>query len=359
MDLKAYYSELLSKMLFLHINKEKTKDLFKLDISEDIYIPVSTDDLANEAKKSKDNLLNTIPVSLFVEGMYYVLGADEHFKYNDYYKKMILNIKDSKNYIKSIIGKNVRKNLYEKAYIELKGLCSIEVNKDNLSKLLFLCDKLRTTSNGMYDDEEIDLIEKSKEFDEDFAEPYLYECLFYRDENDFDKAFYCLNVYLSKGGENTKEITELRQSLKLINEYDKAKSIVNEEPDTALKILLPLMDVLGDSAEYYYYIAVAYRNLGNNEKAIFYLNDALAIDDKAVEIINEAGLNYACIGDYEKAISYFRTAFSYTGSVEICTNLVMCYLNIKDLKQAKIHLKMAEEIDPNDEVVKDLKKYFN
>ena len=71
------------------------------------------------------------------------------------------------------------------------------------------------------------------------------------------------------------------------------------------------------------------------KKAIYYLNDSLAISSDYVEVINELGINYACLGEYETAIKYFRTAFEVTKSIEICTNLIMCYLNIGDNKQAK------------------------
>lgn len=356
MNLKAHYSEKLSKMLFLNIRKEKLKEIFNIELKEDIYIPVATEQLASKVKSG--DLLDIIPMSFFIEGMFYVLGADPYFKFNEYYKEILLKGKDTDKYIKHKIAKDIKNKLYEEAYIKLKGLCTIEAREDNFSKLLFLCDKLRVSSN-MYIEEENELIDKCKKFNENFAEPYLYEGLVLRDKGDFNKAYYCINTYLSKGGENTKEITDLKESLKLVNEYDKAKTMVDEEPQEALKILIPLIDTLGDTAEIYYYIAVSYRNMGNHDKAIYYLNDALAIDSNAVEIINEAGLNYASIGEYEKAISYFRTAFSYTGSVEICTNLVMCYLNINDIKQAKAHFKMAKNLDPKDEIVLQLESIIS
>jgi tetratricopeptide (TPR) repeat protein len=111
------------------------------------------------------------------------------------------------------------------------------------------------------------------------------------------------------------------------------------------------MDTWGDNALLYYYIAIAYRMLENYEKAIYYLNEALNIDSSIVEIVNEMGINYASLGKYETAVAYLRKAFEVTKSVEICTNLVMCYLNSGDLKNAKIHIQIAKKIDPKDEVV--------
>ena len=77
-----------------------------------------------------------------------------------------------------------------------------------------------------------------------------------------------------------------------------------------------------------------------------------------IEVINEFGINYACLENYEMAIQYFRKAFEVTKSIEICTNLVMCYINVKNIEQAKIHLDIAKKIDAKDEIVIQLEKLF-
>lgn len=355
MDIKSYFAEKLSKILFLEIKKDKLKEIFNVSSSESIYVPVSTDDIANKVKKGSS--LDKIPLSFFIEGMFFVLGTDDKFRYNEYYKKALKNSDNNIKFIKNRIGYYVKKKKYEDAYILLKGLSRIEKTEDIYSKLLFLCDELRKKSS-MYKDEEMDIIEEAKQI-ENFCDPYFYEALILNDIGDFQKALFSLNTFLAKGGKPTKEIIEFKTSLKMINDYEKGKSLVNEDPDLALKILLPLIDSLADSVQLFYYIAVAYRNLKNNLKAIYYLEKAMSIDDKVVEVINELGINYAAIGNYEKAILYFRSAFQYTGSVEICTNLIMCYLNTNNLNQAKAHLKLAKQIDPKDEIVVKLEKILN
>lgn len=355
MDIKAYFADKLSNVLFLEIKKDKLSEIFNVNSSENIYVPISTDNIANRVKKGSP--LDKIPMSFFIEGMFFVLGTDNKFKYNEYYKKALRVSEDNIKFIKNKIGYYVKQKKYEDAYILLRGLSRIEKTIDIYSKLLFLCDDLRKKS-AMYKDEEMEIIEESKKV-KNFSEPYFYEALILKDAGDFQKSLFSINTFLANGGKPTKQIIDFKESLKIINDYDKGKELVNDEPDTALKILLPLVDNLADSAELFYYIAVAYRNLKNNLKAIYYLEKAMSIDDKAVEVINELGINYASIRNYEKAISYFRAAFQYTGSVEICTNLIMCYLNINNLKQAKVHLKLAKQINPKDEIVIQLEKVLN
>ncbi|MNP49592.1 Tetratricopeptide repeat protein [compost metagenome] len=119
-----------------------------------------------------------------------------------------------------------------------------------------------------------------------------------------------------------------------------------------------MLDRFGDNPSLFYYVALCYRKLENYEKAIYYLNESIAIDSSIVETINEMGINYASLEDFENAIKYFRKAFEATRDIEICTNLIMCYLNSGDLKQARLHLEIAEKINKDDEIVKEIKEYM-
>ncbi|MBU3180904.1 tetratricopeptide repeat protein [Clostridium psychrophilum] len=352
MDTKAYFSEKLAALLFLEIKKNsKIKDF---TILEDIYFPVRTNEIIQKVKKKED--FDNISVNLFIQGMFYVLGADEHFKYNEQYKVIINTVPNSIGYIKGVIFKEIEKENYEEAYIILKGLLVIEENKENYDKIFILVDKLRLT-NVMFKDEELRLVEKAKKISH-YSNPYLYESLVLNSENKYDLALLALRNYIENGGEQTTDVIELKNELETITGFNKAKEMVPENPKGALEILIPLIDQLGDRPDIYYHIAVAYRILKNHEKAIYYLNEAVAIDKDLIEVINEFGINYACLENYEVAINYFRKAFEVTKSIEICTNLIMCYINVKNFKQAKLHLDIAKKIDAKDEIVCQLEKLF-
>jgi len=345
MDIKTYFSEKLSTLLFLEIKKNsKINDYVILD---DIYFPVRTNEIINKVKKKED--FDNIPVNLFIEGMFYVLGADEHFKYTQEYKKIINTIPNSKGFIKGVVFKEIQNENYEEAYIILKGLLSIEETSENYDKIFLLVDKLRST-NVMFKEEELKLIEKAKKIT-NYSNPYLYEALVFNSEGKHEVAYIALSKYIASGGEQTTEVIDLKNNLKTITSFQKAKELVATSPKEALKIFIPLMDELGDRPDIYYHSAVAYRILQNYEKAIYYLNEAVAIESDLIEVIIEFGINYASLENYELAIRYFREAFEVTKSIEVCTNLVMCYINVKDFQQARLHLDMAKKIDPLDEIV--------
>lgn len=349
MSIKSEINDNLSKLLFLPINKNTRIGTYK--IPNDVYLPIKSEQIIEKVKQG-DNFDN-IPFSYFIEGIFYVLGADENFRYNESYLDILKNVEVGTGYIKSKIFDDINSEKYEEAYIMLKGLINIEENYDNYDKVLLILDKLRTMDKN-YEDEELKMIEKAKLIDGCIS-PYLYEALICRDNGDFTKAMYSLNTYINLGGVETKELSEFKENLKSINNYEKGLELIYEEPKEALKILIPLTDVLGDSAEIYYYIAIAYRNLEIYEKAIYYLNQASAVDDALIEVVNEYGINYACMGDYETAANYLEKAFKASQSIEICTNLIMCFINMKKYKDAKKYLEDAEKLNSNDEIVIQLK----
>lgn len=353
MSMESYLLEKLSKILFLEIKQgSKINDfMFK----ENTFLPVKGDEIIDKTKAGDD--LKNIPVNMFIEGMVYVLGADKEFRFNNTYKELINHIPNSDRFIKAAIFKHIKEEKYEDGYIMLRGFLEIQATKDIFDKALLLVNGLRV-KDSKFKEEELTLIEKAKKIS-NYSKPYFYEALIKRDEKDFQGALFCINQYLSQGGELTEEISEIKASLNTITEYDKAKEIVYEAPKQALEILLPLLDTLGDSAEIYYYIAVAYRILENHEKAIYYLNEALAISGDYVEVVNELGINYASLGNYDFAIKYFRKAFEVTKSIEICTNIIMCYINTNDLKQARLHLDIAKKLDPKDEIVLELEEILS
>lgn len=352
MEIKTHFKDKLSNLLFLQMDKERANLIFdtKLETNEEIYMPIATENIIEKVKNGEN--VDKIPVAFFVEGMIYVLGADENFRLNKIYEKLIFSIPKAMEFIKGRIGWYVKNKKYEDAYIMLKGYSKVDMSREVYDKLLMLVENLRNL-NKNYLEEEVEVIEMAKVI-EDYPAPYLYEAIIKRDKEDYDGALFAINTYISKGGEETSVIVDLKNSLNIVNDYDEGKKLVYDEPKEALKILLPLLKELGDNADIYYYIAVAYRILENNDKAIYYLEKSMEIDTSYPELMNELGINYACLKDFKKAIVYLRKVFQVTKSIEVCTNLIMCYINIKDYKQAKAHLEIAKKIDGEDEIVKEL-----
>ena len=361
MNYKTMYKDKLSKMLFLEINKEAFFKSINMpqDIklkNDDLYIPISSEYVANNA--TDEIRIHNLPIYYFIEGMFMAFGADKNLRFNDDYGCILSYIDDSEQCIKSIIADKVKKNELEDAYILSKGLYRYTNDQEVMEAVLSIGEAIRE-ENKSFSELLLEDIEECKEKFDHNPKPYLYSALICRDDGDYKKAQVEINEYINKGGKRTNEIEVIMNDINNIGNYEKAIEIVNDEPEKAITLLLPLHEQFEKNPLIYYYLAVAYRKLENYDKAIYYLLESLQIESGILEVVNELGLNYACVHNYEEAVKYFKKAFEASNEVGICTNIVMCYINLGDKEQAKEYLEKAKKIDSSDEIVIELDQMLN
>ncbi len=359
MSFNTFAKEKLSQLLFLEIDgnglvKSLGKSVKDLNLKE-LYVPVDPRHLSNDIKSGYK--LESLPINYLVEGMFFALGGDKDFRFNKDYKNLIGLIDDAIPCVKTIIAEKVKEENMVEAFMLLKGLNEISDETEVYENLLLICESLRER-NKSYNDVQLEICDKCKANRSDLALPYLYSAIAYNDMGQFDKAYVDINEYLNKGGERNDIVEVLFNEIKDSANYEEGKEELIEEPEQALARLLPLADKFEDNAILRYYIATAYRRLGNFEKAVYYLNECLAIDSSIVEAVNEMGINYASLGVYDEAVKYLRKAFESTRDIEVCTNLIVCYLNAGMIDEAKQHLDIAKALNKDDEIVKEIETFM-
>lgn len=359
MSFNTFAKEKLSQLLFLEIDgnglvKSLGKSVKDLNIKE-LYVPVDPRHLSKDVESGYK--LESLPINYLIEGMFFALGGDKDFRFNKDYKRLIPLIENAIPCVKTIIAEKVKEEKMVEAFMLLKGLNEISDETEVYEKLLLICESLRER-NKSYNDIQLEICDKCKAHRSDLALPYLYSAITYNDMAQFDKAYVDINEYLNKGGERNEIVEVLYNEIKDSANYEEGKEDLIEEPEKALARLIPLADKFEDNAILRYYIATAYRRLGNFEKAIYYLNECLAIDSSIVEAVNEMGINYASLGIYEEAVKYLRKAFESTRDIEVCTNLIVCYLNAGMIDEAKQHLDIAKAISKDDEIVKEIQNFM-
>lgn len=357
MNYDALMKEKLSKVLFIEI---KIDGLLKMmnyngpDLklkNDDLYFPIRVERLSEEIKS--DINLSNLSISYLVEGMFLTLGVDKYFRFNDDYKKILHVIKESEDYAKGIIADHVKNKEYLDAFCLLRGLTRFNECEDYYDKLLTVGEKL-TELDKEFADIQCEVISDAKELFLNSPMPYYYETIVDYTMGKTSEAYVAIHEYLNKGGEKDSKISTLLSILSDDENYSKGTELLDKEPRKALEYLLEVHKNNSDDAILNFYIGLAYRKLELFEKAIFYLNESVRLDSSIVEAINELGIDYACIGNYDEAIKYLRKAFDATKDIEICTNLIVCYYNMGNIEEAKLHLEIAEKINKDDEIVKSL-----
>lgn len=347
---KSYFASKLSEFLFLNIDKKALSKVFENLPQDDIYMPIRANKIVNDVKASGN--IDELDMKDLIEGMYFVVGCDEKFSYSKLYMNMLRKNDFSSKLIKGRIAKLINEDMEADAYLLLRGLYIIEPEENVFDKILYSIDRL-TPINKELEAEKESIISLGKE--NSYRSAYLYESKVSYDKSLYIEAWDSLNLYFSYGGEYDQNIEEYKRNLNVLKSLQEAKECLVENPKHALEILVPIQEECKENPTIFLYTAMACRNIGLYEKAIYYLNEARNLDPDIVEIYNEYGLNFACLGDFNTAISYFKKTFEATRSIEICTNIIMSYINMGDIKNAKAHLKIAEKLDSEDDVVSKLK----
>ncbi len=353
MEYQNHFKEILSKLIFLEINKTLLVDTFKIkdlkDHEEDLFLPLSPDYIAQNITK---DLTKDLPFGEFVKGMYYVSGADPGFEMVPLYKTILKEL-HREDLIKGYSAKLLKENKKEEALIYLLGLYTIHHEEEVLKNTLSLVEEL-SLENSMYQDILSHYADEAVSIG--LKEGHLFKGSYLRLTSDFKGALFQLREYVRLGGEETSDITLELEFLDRKSRILEGEEILYEDPKKFLSLILPLLDRENDNPRLLLMIGMAYRMLDHPEKAIYYLNEALAIDEAYVDVLNELGINHAALGDYQKAVEYFHALFNQVRTIEILTNLIMSYLNLKDYDAAREHIKIGELMDPDDEILLEIKE---
>lgn len=345
----------LSKLIFLEINKEVLAENFNIPelrkSREDLFLPLSPEYIAENIN---EDLTKHLPFGEFVKGMYYVAGADPSFNQIPVYRELLVSL-HRETVIKGLVAKLIGEDKQEEGLVYLLGLFTIHGEKDVLKNLLVLLEEL-SVKESMYQQALLRYADIAIE--KELLEGHLFKGSALRFAGNFSQSLFHLREYLRLGGEETKEITEEMEFLDRKARITEGEAILYENPERFLELVLPLLSLEEDNPKLLLMIAIAYRMLENHDKALYYLNDALAVDQTYVDVLNEMGINYAAIGNYEEAVTYFHKLFSEVRTIEILTNLIMCYINMGNLEQARKHIEIGELIDSDDEILLEIKNYM-
>jgi tetratricopeptide (TPR) repeat protein len=360
MDYKAKIKEKMSKLLFLEMNKDGFKENIGIPSyvtfkNKDLYLPISSEYISSNI--NDEIKIKNLPIYYFIEGMFTAIAADENLRFNEDYELILDYIKDTENCIKSLISKRIEDKRYLDAYLLLKGYYTYSKDLDVMKRILLVGETIREDSS--FKDLLLEDIDYCINNNLKIAEPYLYQAIVLKNDGDFKAARVAINEYLNKGGKVTKEVEIIKADIQNISDYENAIEYLAEDPAKSIEILLRLAEEFEENPLIYYYLGIGFRKLEDYNQAIYYLKESVKRESGILEVIVELGLNYACINEFEEAIKLFKKAFEASRDVEICTNIVMCYLNLNDLENAKLHLDIAKNLNPDDEIVKQLETMIN
>ena len=361
-----YLLKKTEELAFITVKKEGEFHLDGYEIpKEGLNVPIKNEVLVKGIKeKTAQDGLNSISIA---DAMIYIIGIDPEFRYNDEYKKFLAALEKKVNFdVRSYAGYMSRKyfELGETtdSLIYIKALVTLYPDDiEGLYNYAIVCQEVATSyqkdgdAKGMnaFLLEAGEKLEKIINMDENFALAYYHLGYHYYNQSQYIKAKVIWEEAI-KLGLDEDIIAEIQENIGKMDykvQYEEGYSLVFQGKfEEGLDKLLPLEEQYGDWWNLLFIIGIAYKNMGEMDRAIHYFDKILIIKPNQVDTLVELALCEASSFNMERAVELLEQAAKIKEDPEILCNLGMAYLNTGNIDDAIYYIERAYELNPEDEI---------
>ena len=361
-----YLLKKTEELAFITVKKEGEFHLDGYEIpKEGLNVPIKNEVLVKGIKeKTAQDGLNSISIA---DAMIYIIGIDPEFRYNDEYKKFLTALEKKVNFnVRSYAGYMSRKyfELGETtdSLIYIKALVTLYPDDiEGLYNYAIVCQEVATSyqkdgdAKGMnaFLLEAGEKLEKIINMDENFALAYYHLGYHYYNQSQYIKAKVIWEEAI-KHGLDEDIIAEIQENIGKMDykvQYEEGYSLVFQGKfEEGLDKLLPLEEQYGDWWNLLFIIGIAYKNMGEMDRAIHYFDKILIIKPNQVDTLVELALFEASSFNMERAVELLEQAAKIKEDPEILCNLGMAYLNTGNIDDAIYYIERAYELNPEDEI---------
>ena len=361
-----YLLKKTEELAFITVKKEGEFHLDGYEIpKEGLNVPIKNEVLVKGIKeKTAQDGLNSISIA---DAMIYIIRIDPEFRYNDEYKKFLTALEKKVNFnVRSYAGYMSRKyfELGETtdSLIYIKALVTLYPDDiEGLYNYAIVCQEVATSyqkdgdAKGMnaFLLEAGEKLEKIINMDENFALAYYHLGYHYYNQSQYIKAKVIWEEAI-KHGLDEDIIAEIQENIGKMDykvQYEEGYSLVFQGKfEEGLDKLLPLEEQYGDWWNLLFIIGIAYKNMGEMDRAIHYFDKILIIKPNQVDTLVELALCEASSFNMERAVELLEQAAKIKEDPEILCNLGMAYLNTGNIDDAIYYIERAYELNPEDEI---------
>lgn len=361
---EKYFSEKTNLISFVHLKDNHEFVLKGFELDSLIPLPVVTDKLLNELNNVEIN--QGITIERVIEGILYLMGADQEFKYNDYYSAILetynpdmeeelfkrgIDTFENKDYI----GSGLYFRAFNYLYGTKEGMFYYAMVLEAIGKDLINDEKI--DKGNEYLEESTSILEELLDKDDKFYPAYYKLGYHYKFYEQFVKAKLTWEKVLIYDPDSSRR-QEIRQELDLIDPEFRVELgltyMNNMNYEKAIEVLSKLMPKHSKNWYANYLLGLAYRGYGDNQMAIDYFYGAVDSDSNIPESYNELGISYFNENDILKAIEVFSEGIDSckVEDYRLYFNRGLGYLNLGDIDRGYNDVYKAHQLNPEDENVK-------
>lgn len=355
-----YFKKYTDKISFMELKDNKAVNIEGYEINDDIPLPILTEDLVQEIKEGR--LEEEVKMSNIIDGIIYMIGIDNHFKYIEEYKNTLTSY--SKDIEEYIFYKGIR--LIEKEYHDRGAICFRtlkEINSNNTNGIFNYALALETIGKSYFanEDEEmgIEFITQSTkeleyiiDIDKSYALAYYKLGYHYKFYQQYLKAKLIWNKYILLD-EDELRLQEIRIELENMESDVVLEAgltyLTKADFHNALDQFLKLLPKFEKWWELNYFIGSSYKGLGEYKKAIEFFEIALEENVESSEVYNELGISHLLIGEIDKGINVFSEGIkNIQDDYKLLFNRGLGYIQLNKIEEAYEDISKALELNPED-----------
>lgn len=350
-----------------------TDDLGYLDLKDsasysylkDLPLPIYVSDMSKGIISGDMN--QSIELDNFLQGMLINIGADPEFLHNEEYKSILAHYLSDVNKYASQKAMEYSDEDINKALLILRGAYVINP-KDNVSSYLYakaLWPMAYEASDEFKDDfirESLKILQDIISYDENFSLSYFELGNIYSNLGEYIKARNYYNLALNKtDADDARE--EVRDRLTEINDnadIEEALYMIGKSDyNGAIKKLTGLLSKT-NRPDAYYYLGVAYQNLGQYENSNMAFENALDKGADFRELYNDYAISLFMAKREDEALNIIDEGLGiYPADPRLVYNKIQINLSVGKLREAKDDLDelltyddLSDEIKQNLEIIK-------
>ncbi|WP_296114544.1 tetratricopeptide repeat protein [uncultured Anaerococcus sp.] len=358
--LDGYFIEYTDRLAYIELREDSSNQDLK-----DISLPIYMDDMKDGIKTG--NFASEISLEVILEAMLINIAIDPDFIYREEYEK-ILN-----KYIKNIGDFTASKSVsYEEdkkdksILIARAGYLVDPKNKYNSYLYARILWPMAYEDESEYQDdfvrESLRILQEILNIDDKFTLSYYELGNIYANLGEYIKARSYFNRALSLSED---EVTKNEVRNKLISIDDNAEIeqalyyIGKSQYNQAIKTLSKLLSKT-KRADAYYYLGVAYQNLGKYENSIMAFRNSLDLNADFRELYNDYAISLYLNKEEIKALTIIEEGLrKYPQDPRMTYNKIQINLVIGNIEKAKKDIAelltyddLTEEIKENLEIIK-------
>lgn len=358
-----YFLKFTDKLGYIDLKKDASYELLNKTP-----LALYTEDLSENVISGEFE--NKIKLDIILDGLIINLAIDKDFKYKEDYIKII------ENYIKNIGAYTTQKALKnldkkaEKSLLLLRGGYIInpfdKYNAYNYARILWPKAYENTEYKDEFIKESLRILQDIISQDENFPLSYYELGNIYANLGEYIKA----RSYYENALQKTEDIDaqdEIRDKIKMI--FDNAEIeeglyyIGKGNFDKAIQILTRVLSKT-KRADAYYYLGVAYQNIGQYENSSLAFENSLEKGGEFRELYNDYSISLYALEKPIEAIEIIKQGLKkYPEDPRMIYNRLQINLSLNNIKKAKEDIENLESYDDlSDEITKNLqiiKNQFN